>query len=117
MPLSALNFRLAVFNAAQSLYIRLVMGADGMAISVDIADRLYDYTDEEKAAEAVAEFQTSSGLDDEAVVALWANEEEPLRRELERRIFDAVDANGSIKRAQETIPVCITLLVGTTNIG
>lgn len=75
-----------------------------MTISVDIADRLYDYTDEEKAAEAIAEFQDEMKLDDEAVVALWQNENNPLRNDLERRIFDAVDANGTVKRAKESVP-------------
>ncbi|HTM81956.1 hypothetical protein [Asticcacaulis sp.] len=82
-----------------------------MAISVDIADRLYDYTDEEKAAEAVAEFQVLSGLDDEGVVALWQDEANIRRRQLEKMIIEAVDANGSEKRAKENVPAEINLFV------
>jgi len=82
-----------------------------MAISVDIADRLYDYTDEETAVAAIAQFQTSVGLDDDAVVALWATENDPRRGELEKRIFEAVDANGSVKRAEDAAPSSITLFV------
>lgn len=80
-----------------------------MTITVDIADRLYDYTDEEKAAEAISDFQGETDLDDEAVVAIWENEKHPQRSELERRIFDAVDANGSVKRARESVPGGISL--------
>lgn len=82
-----------------------------MPIIVDIADRLFDYTDEEKAAEAIAEFQAETGLNDGAVIALWADERNPTRAELERRIFDAVEANGTVKRAEETIPngVCLSI--------
>ena len=82
-----------------------------MAVSVDIADRLYDYTDEEKAAEAIAEFQASTGLDDEAVIALWVDEKNPNRAELEKLIFEAVDANGTVKRAREHVPGGVNLLL------
>ncbi len=82
-----------------------------MAIGVDIADRLYDYTDEEKAVEAVAEFQLDKGLDDQAVVALWEGPQVPLRAELEAMVFAAVDANGSAKRAQESVPGGVSLFV------
>lgn len=84
-----------------------------MAISVDIADRLYDYTDEEMAAEAVAEFQSVHGLEDEAVIAIWDNAGDPLRGDLEKRIIDAVDLNGSVKRAQESVPGGISLLIAS----
>jgi hypothetical protein len=82
-----------------------------MAISVDIADRQFDYTDEEKAAEAVADVQSEKGLSDEQVIAAWSDEGSSLRAELERRIYDAVDANGSAQRARETVPGGITLMV------
>lgn len=82
-----------------------------MAISVDIADRLYDYTDEEKAADAVSSFQAAHGLDDDAIIAIWDNAGDPRRIELEKRIFDAVDANGSVKRAQESVPGGVSLLI------
>ena len=82
-----------------------------MTIVVDIADRMYDYTDEEKAAEVVSEFQCDYNLKDDEVIAIWQNRQEPRFSELEKKIFDAVDANGSVKRAQETIPCGITLLV------
>jgi len=82
-----------------------------MAIAVDIADRQYDYNDEEKAADAVAEFQSAMRLDDAAVIALWNDHADPRRASLERRIFDAVDLNGSAKRAASTIPGGITLSV------
>ncbi len=82
-----------------------------MAIGVDIADRLYDYTDEEKAADAVAGFQQDMGLDDDGILALWADNADPARAALEARIFAAVDANGSAKRAQESIPGGISLFV------
>jgi hypothetical protein len=82
-----------------------------VTVSVDIGDRLYDYTDEEKAAEAIAEFQADLSLRDEEVVALWGEENDPRRDELERRIFEAVDANGSAKRAQESVPGAISLFI------
>jgi hypothetical protein len=82
-----------------------------MTISVDIADRLYDYSDEEKAAVAVAAFQDEMKLDDEAIVALWDDEKDARRNELEKRIFDAVDGNGSAKRAEETIPDGVSLFI------
>lgn len=81
-----------------------------MTIAVDIADRLYDYTDEEKAAEAVALYQADMSLDDASILAIWRNEGDPRRMELERRIFGAVDDNGSKKRAEESIPFGISLL-------
>jgi len=84
-----------------------------MVISVDIADRLYDFTDEERAAEVIAEFQDEMKLNDEAVVALWASDNDPRRVDLEQRIFAAVDTNGSVKRARESIPSCISLTVAT----
>lgn len=83
-----------------------------MTISVDIADRLYDYTDEERAADAVAEFQGRHGLDDEAVIAVWGDSSDPRRAELEAAIFDAVDANGSEKRARESVPSGVELVIG-----
>ncbi|CAM3276656.1 hypothetical protein [Asticcacaulis taihuensis] len=85
-----------------------------MTVQVDIADRLYDYTDEEKAAEAIAEFQVLAGLDDQAILSLWENENDPRRHELERMIYGAVDANGSAKRAEENIPDGISLAISET---
>lgn len=82
-----------------------------MAISVDIADRLYDYTDEEKAAEAVAEFQDEQGLTELEVVALWDSKDDTRRNHLERLIYKAIDSNGSAKRAAESIPAEISLLI------
>lgn len=82
-----------------------------MAISVDIADRLYDYTDEEKAAEAVADFQAETGFSDQEIIALWGDETAAQRSDLEDRIFAAIDANGSVKRAQESVPGGISLLI------
>lgn len=82
-----------------------------MSIAVDIADRLYDYTDEERAADAVAVYQNELSLDDKAVLAIWENEADPRRFELERRIFEAVDLNGSAKRAAENVPGGISLLI------
>lgn len=81
-----------------------------MTVSVDIADRLYDYTDEEKAAEVIARFQVSMNLDDAAIVALWNDPTSPQRNLLEKLIFDAVDANGSEKRAREAVPCDVTLV-------
>ncbi|WAC49800.1 hypothetical protein OVA03_07845 [Asticcacaulis sp. SL142] len=88
-----------------------------MGVSVDIADRLYDYTDEEKAAEAVSEFQFETGLSDAEVVALWDIDADPRRNELERRIFEAVDANGSVKRAQESVPGGVALFIDVKHAG
>lgn len=85
-----------------------------MSIQVDIADRLYDYTDEEKAAEAVAEFQETNGLDDFDIIAIWDSVGDPRHDTLERMIFAAVDANGSVKRAQESVPDGISLAVVET---
>jgi len=82
-----------------------------MAIVVDIADRLYDFTDEEKAAEAVAKFQADRHLDDQVVIAIWESIADPRRAELEKQIFDAVDRNGSAKRAIETIPGSVSLSI------
>lgn len=82
-----------------------------MAINVDIADRMYDYTDEEVAAEAVDEFQSIFGLGDEAIVKLWASDDNPSRHDLEKRIFKAVDENGSAYRAKNKIPCGISLYV------
>lgn len=85
-----------------------------MSIQVDIADRLYDYTDEEKAAEALAQYQETSGLQDAEIIGIWCDDSDPRRTILERMIFDAVDANGSAKRAEENIPAGITLAVAET---
>ena len=82
-----------------------------MSIAVDIADRLYDYTDEEKAADAVAAYQHELSLGDKAILAIWEDEADPRRFELERRIFEAVDLNGSAKRAAENVPGGISLLI------
>lgn len=82
-----------------------------MSISVDIADRLYDFSDEECAALAVAGFQEELGIDDAGILAIWSNEADLRREELERRIFDAVDRNGSEKRAREAIPAGVTLFI------
>ncbi|GGZ32931.1 hypothetical protein [Asticcacaulis endophyticus] len=80
-----------------------------MPIVVDIADRLYDYTDEEKAAEAIEQFRIASGLDAKAVLAIWEDKNDPRRQQLEKAMFDAVDLNGSVKRAQTSVPDGITL--------
>jgi len=82
-----------------------------MTISVDIADRQYDYTDEEKAADAIAAFQSETALDDGAVLKLWDDESDPRRADLEARIFAAVDLNGTAKRAAETVPGGISLFI------
>jgi hypothetical protein len=82
-----------------------------MTVVVDIADRLYDYTDEEKAAEAIAQFQLDHGLDDAAIVTIWGDNEDGRRAALETVIFNAVDANGSVKRAQESVPGGIELTI------
>jgi len=82
-----------------------------MTISVDIADRLYDYTDEEKAAEAVSRFQDQNHLDDTAIVEIWKDGADPRRAALEAAIFAAVDANGSAKRARESVPGGVELLI------
>ncbi|MDC7674698.1 hypothetical protein [Asticcacaulis machinosus] len=87
-----------------------------MSITVDIADRLYDYTDEEKAASAIALYQADHNISDHAVVAIWNDELDERRAELERVIFDAVDANGSSKRAKETIPNGISLFIESESI-
>lgn len=84
-----------------------------MAISVDIADRLYDYTDEEKAADAVAGFQATLGLDDRAIIDIWASRTDGRRMKLEAMILAAVDANGSVKRAKESVPADIRLEIAT----
>lgn len=82
-----------------------------MTVSVEISDRLYDYTDEEKAAEAIAFFQEETGLSDIEILTLWRNSSDSRRSELEGRIFDAVDANGSVKRALEAVPGGISLAI------
>jgi hypothetical protein len=91
----------------------LVTGAVQPAIA-DLAtesSRVTVYTDEESAAEAIAEYQETFDLDDQTIVAIWENEADPRRLELERGIFAAVDANGSVKRAQRTVPDGISLSV------
>lgn len=82
-----------------------------MTINVEIADRLYDYTDEEKAAAAVADYQAEMGLDDVTVMAIWNSPADPRRDILDRKITEAVDANGSAKRAQESVPGGVTLFI------
>lgn len=80
-----------------------------MTVLVDIADRLYDYTDEEKAAQAVEEFQLVTGADDATVVSIWEDKADPRRAQLEKLIFEAVDRNGPARRAREHVPGGITL--------
>ena len=87
-----------------------------MSIAVEIADRLYDYTDEEAAAAVVADFQQGLGLTDEDIVALWSNYSDSRRSTLEKLIFDAVDANGSVKRASENVPAGIELSIETVGV-
>jgi hypothetical protein len=82
-----------------------------MTVSVDIADRLYDYTDEEVAQAVVALFQEENGLSDDDIVSLWNSLNDPLRVQLENRIFKAVDSNGTAKRADNSIPGGIELFV------
>lgn len=82
-----------------------------MAISVDISDRQYDYTDEETAAAAVAQFQAETGLEDAEILSLWVGPQTLQRQTLEGRIFEAVDMNGSARRAAESVPAGITLFV------
>lgn len=84
-----------------------------MSIAVEIADRLYDYTDEEAATAVVADFQDGLGLSDEDVVALWGDPSDSRRNTLEKLIFDAVDANGSAKRASNNVPGGIELSIET----
>jgi hypothetical protein len=98
---------------ARPYYVKIsnLLRRDNMPITVDIADRLYDYTDEEKAAEVVAAFQAENNLDDQATVALWEDQGDQRRAILEKLIFDAVDANGSLKRAQESVPCGVYLLI------
>ena len=81
-----------------------------MTICVDIADRLYDYTDEEKATQAVEDFQSDTELSDTEILTLWTNAKDPRRLELERRILNAVNLNGSLKRAYEHTPAEISLI-------
>lgn len=83
-----------------------------MAVIVEINDRLYDYTDEEKATEAVSQFMETHGLDESAVIAIWADATDPRHAEIERVIFDAVDQNGSQRRALESVPSGITFSLG-----
>ena len=82
-----------------------------MTIAVDIADRMYDYTDEEQAAKAIEGFQYDHNLGDNEIIAIWADDKNPLKIELENCIYDAVDLNGSAKRASEKIPYGITLFI------
>jgi len=89
------------------------LGLVHMTVVVDIADRLYDYTDEEKAAEAVAAFQQEHSLDDHAIISIWNDPDDSRRIELERRIFDAVDSNGTAKRARESVPGGVCLVIDT----
>lgn len=82
-----------------------------MPVVIDIADRLYDYTDEEKAAEAISDFQSEHDLSDQDILLIWSNTAHPMRAEMEKLIFDAIDANGSVRRANESIPSCIELFL------
>lgn len=81
-----------------------------MTVIVGIANRLYDYTDEEKAAEAVAVYQADHGLSDAEIIAIWEGAATPQRDDLERRILEAVDANGGASRARDEIPYPLSLL-------
>ncbi|WP_298331352.1 hypothetical protein [Asticcacaulis sp.] len=80
-----------------------------MAVIVEINDRLYDYTDEEKATEAVSQFMETHGLDEISVVTIWADANDPRHAQIEKVIFDAVDQNGTQKRALESVPGGITI--------
>lgn len=82
-----------------------------MTITVEIADRLYDYTDEEKASAAVSAYQGEFKLNDATILSIWADDSDPRRAELERRIFDAVDLNGTARRAAENVPAGVSLLL------
>ena len=84
-----------------------------MSIAVEIADRLYDYTDEEAATAAVADFQDELGLTDQDIMALWSDHSDARRNALEKLIFDAVDANGSAKRASDNVPGGVELSIET----
>jgi hypothetical protein len=80
-----------------------------MTIAVEITDRQYDYTDEEKATEAVSKFQEEHSLADAQVIAIWNDQSDIRRHDLEKRIFDAVDLNGTAQRANETVPCGVYL--------
>ncbi len=81
-----------------------------MTIAVDIADRLYDYTDEDEAAKVIARFQDEMGLSDEIILSIWSDFSDPRHSLLETRVIAAIDANGTVKRAQESIPAEIHLV-------
>ncbi len=87
-----------------------------MSVSVEISDRLYDYTDEERAANTIAAFQDELGLSDAEILALWQDQMDPRRLRLEKLILDAVDANGTVKRALESVPCEIDLYVEKTDV-
>lgn len=82
-----------------------------MTVVVEIADRQYDYTDEEKATAAVANFQEETGLSDEQIIALWSDTYSKHRAELEGVIFDAVEVNGGTRRSRETVPAGVSLFI------
>lgn len=82
-----------------------------MTVLVDISDRLYDYTDEEAAGIAVSAFQEEFGISDQEIVLVWGRDSDPRRTELEKRVFKAIEANGSVKRAAESVPSGITLTI------
>lgn len=82
-----------------------------MPISVEISDRLYDYTDEEAACEAIMSFQETHELSEAEIITIWNSGDDPRRAELEACILDAVDQNGSVKRAAESVPCGISIIL------
>lgn len=75
-----------------------------MSVMVEIADRLYDYTDEEAAASEIASFQEEKALEDITIIEIWSADNHPLKADLQHRIYTAIDANGTVQRAQASIP-------------
>lgn len=80
-----------------------------MVISVYIEDRLYDYTDEECASDAVLDFQEKNGLSDQQILEIWFDSSDPFHSQLQAVVYEAIDKNGTVKRAQESIPGGITI--------
>lgn len=64
-----------------------------------------------KASEAISEYQVLYSLDDTALVTIWRDKGAPRQRQIEKLIIDAVDANGSAKRAEQTVPSDINLII------
>lgn len=83
-----------------------------MALILEIADRLYDYSDEEKALIALQNYQYETGMDDDTIIMYWetaTHKKCAQRDEIQHVVYQAIDMNGSFARAAKSIPAGVTI--------